>query len=313
MKMTSEYRARDWFEALHESSSPFKLVTEPQIPPDWPWPSVGTCLMPLLGADSNAARQKYVRLLGGRVSVFDAVPPDSGLRLMSVPVMYNGRSVTLTRVRQTLTENTGPMYGPNYSLLSKLLERSPTAVCIIAPESATITAFNRKFAELWNIESDAFQSWYGLDYSALFHHAELVSRSGTDAAAVLRLDGLSDRIERVLPLADGDAVRAVLDPVCVHGQVPYRVVASFSREEISYANRCREFTSAFRKLTHRQSEVVQHVASGRTNSEIARILGVGVKTVEKHRGMAIAKLNVDSVPELVRMFDFVQEADMGMY
>ena len=53
-------------------------------------------------------------------------------------------------------------------------------------------------------------------------------------------------------------------------------------------------------LTPRQREVVQLIAEGKTTKEIARVLGISVKTVETHRTQLMARLNIDDVPGLVR-------------
>ncbi len=54
------------------------------------------------------------------------------------------------------------------------------------------------------------------------------------------------------------------------------------------------------QLTERQREVLQLIAEGRGNKEIATILGVSVKTVEFHRGRLMERLGVHGVAELVR-------------
>jgi RNA polymerase sigma factor (sigma-70 family) len=54
------------------------------------------------------------------------------------------------------------------------------------------------------------------------------------------------------------------------------------------------------RLSAREREVVQLVAEGRTNKEIATELGVSVKTVDAHRTNIMRRLNVHSVAELVR-------------
>jgi DNA-binding NarL/FixJ family response regulator len=54
-------------------------------------------------------------------------------------------------------------------------------------------------------------------------------------------------------------------------------------------------------LTARQRQILQLVAEGRHNKEIAATLGVSVKTVEFHRARLMAKLNVSSVAELTRI------------
>jgi len=51
-------------------------------------------------------------------------------------------------------------------------------------------------------------------------------------------------------------------------------------------------------LTERQREVLQLVAEGRTNQEIAKILSVSVKTVQFHRGQLMRKLGVHSAVKL---------------
>ena len=54
------------------------------------------------------------------------------------------------------------------------------------------------------------------------------------------------------------------------------------------------------QLTERQRQMLQLVAEGRQNKEIAEILGVSVKTVEFHRARLMTKLGAHSVAELTR-------------
>jgi DNA-binding NarL/FixJ family response regulator len=53
-------------------------------------------------------------------------------------------------------------------------------------------------------------------------------------------------------------------------------------------------------LTHREREVVQQVAEGRLNKQIAGHLNISVKTVETHRASAMRKLKIKSSAGLVR-------------
>jgi DNA-binding NarL/FixJ family response regulator len=53
-------------------------------------------------------------------------------------------------------------------------------------------------------------------------------------------------------------------------------------------------------LTSREREVLQMIAEGQTNKEIATILKLSVYTVDAHRGRIMEKLNLHSTPELVR-------------
>lgn len=56
----------------------------------------------------------------------------------------------------------------------------------------------------------------------------------------------------------------------------------------------------FDRLTGREREVCQLIADGNTNNEIARQLGISIKTVEKHRANLMEKLGVQDVASLVR-------------
>lgn len=53
-------------------------------------------------------------------------------------------------------------------------------------------------------------------------------------------------------------------------------------------------------LTTRERSVVQLIAEGHSNKEVAGILGLNLKTVESHRASAMRKVNVNSTATLVR-------------
>jgi DNA-binding NarL/FixJ family response regulator len=53
-------------------------------------------------------------------------------------------------------------------------------------------------------------------------------------------------------------------------------------------------------LTSREREVLQMIAEGKTNKDIATVLNLSVYTVDAHRGHIMEKLNVHSVTDLVR-------------
>jgi two-component system, NarL family, response regulator NreC len=56
---------------------------------------------------------------------------------------------------------------------------------------------------------------------------------------------------------------------------------------------------SFDLLTDREREILQLVAEGKTNKEVASRLGLSVHTVDTHRGNILQKLNLHSVPELI--------------
>ncbi len=53
-------------------------------------------------------------------------------------------------------------------------------------------------------------------------------------------------------------------------------------------------------LTRREREVLQLVAEGKTTKEVARLLGVSVKTADSHRTRLMSKLDIHDTAGLVR-------------
>ena len=62
----------------------------------------------------------------------------------------------------------------------------------------------------------------------------------------------------------------------------------------------RHVTDPIDLLTSREREVLQMIAEGKTNKDIATVLNLSVYTVDAHRGRIMEKLNVQSVTDLVR-------------
>lgn len=54
------------------------------------------------------------------------------------------------------------------------------------------------------------------------------------------------------------------------------------------------------RLSPREREVVQLIAEGKSNKEVATLLDISVKTVETHRKHIMSKLELHSVSDLVR-------------
>jgi len=62
----------------------------------------------------------------------------------------------------------------------------------------------------------------------------------------------------------------------------------------------RALDDPYGRLTAREREVFHLMAEGMTTKEIARRLGISVKTAENHRGRVLDKLDVRNTAELVR-------------
>jgi two-component system, LuxR family, response regulator FixJ len=63
-----------------------------------------------------------------------------------------------------------------------------------------------------------------------------------------------------------------------------------------------ELTRHIDRLSSRQREVLDLLVTGERSKQIARQLGIGEKTVAKHRAVVLEKMHVESVVELVHLF-----------
>lgn len=61
----------------------------------------------------------------------------------------------------------------------------------------------------------------------------------------------------------------------------------------------RGLTDTYGLLTDREKEVLQLLAEGRSNKEVAALLNVGLSTVETHRANLMQKLNLHNTAEIV--------------
>ncbi len=61
----------------------------------------------------------------------------------------------------------------------------------------------------------------------------------------------------------------------------------------------RDLEDSYDLLTPREREILQLVAEGKSNKDVAATLSLSVYTVETHRGNMMEKLNLHTVPELI--------------
>ena len=61
----------------------------------------------------------------------------------------------------------------------------------------------------------------------------------------------------------------------------------------------RGLTDSYHLLTDREREVLQLLAEGRSNKEVASLLDLGLSTVETHRANMMVKLNLHNTAEIV--------------
>lgn len=61
----------------------------------------------------------------------------------------------------------------------------------------------------------------------------------------------------------------------------------------------KDVEDSYELLTPRERELLQLVAEGKSNKDVANMLNLSVYTVETHRSNILSKLNLHSVPELI--------------
>jgi len=106
------------------------------------------------------------------------------------------------------------------------------------------------------------------------------------AVAAMR-EGAADFVEK--PFDNDDLVARVRN-----------VIEAHRREHPGEVAR-REVRRRLQLLTPREREVVEQLVLGKTNKEIARVLGASHRTIEIHRRNAMSKMGAPTLADLVRM------------
>lgn len=94
------------------------------------------------------------------------------------------------------------------------------------------------------------------------------------------------------------AVKAILEGRhYFSSQVSEVLFESFQKKGLPHASPAEQSTS---KPSNREREIIQLLAEGKSNKEVAASLGISVKTAETHRAAVMRKLGIHSIGELVR-------------
>lgn len=92
-----------------------------------------------------------------------------------------------------------------------------------------------------------------------------------------------------------DAIRAVSEGKAFFSPAISKMLV----EDYMRQMREREVEDSYDLLTPREREILQLLAEGKSNKEVAASLNLSLYTVETHRGNILQKLNLHSVPELI--------------
>jgi DNA-binding NarL/FixJ family response regulator len=98
--------------------------------------------------------------------------------------------------------------------------------------------------------------------------------------------------------AEADLIRAIRS--VAEGKSFFSpVISKMLLEDYVRQIRDKQVEDSYDLLTGREREILQMLAEGRTNKEVANILHLSVYTVDAHRGNILQKLNLHGVPELI--------------
>jgi two-component system response regulator FixJ len=135
--------------------------------------------------------------------------------------------------------------------------------------------------------------------SALELLAELGARDTGIKVIVLSAEGGVPLSVRAMKSGAVD----VLEKPCGTAQLLESLETAFALVEMEEADRLqrRALQARCERLTTREREVMHHIVRGLPNRRVAARLGVSERTVELYRARVMAKMEADSLPELVRM------------
>jgi DNA-binding NarL/FixJ family response regulator len=100
--------------------------------------------------------------------------------------------------------------------------------------------------------------------------------------------------------AAADLVKAIREVVKGNAFFSPAIAKRLREQTCRVSDQAEEPKPADAELTPREAEVLQLIAEGFANKQIAAELGLSVKTVEKHRQQVMQKLNIHDIAGLVR-------------
>jgi DNA-binding NarL/FixJ family response regulator len=120
----------------------------------------------------------------------------------------------------------------------------------------------------------------------------------TDESYIIRALAAGARGYLLKDATDEDLLPAIAS---VTAGKPYfsPAVTAVLMEDYVRQLQARGLTDTYHLLTAREKEVLQLLAEGRSNKEVASLLDLGVSTVETHRANLMQKLNLHNTAEIV--------------
>ncbi|MCK6483933.1 MAG: response regulator transcription factor [Phycisphaerae bacterium] len=205
----------------------------------------------------------------------------------------------MNRIRILLADDHALVRAGIRSLLSDLAGMEVVAEAADGREALQLIERHRPDVVLMDIMMPGLN---GLDAAARVaaHHPDtrviILSMNATEEYVyqALRAGASGYVLKDARPAELEEAVRAVVrGDAYLSSAVSRHVVAAFRQKPNGAAR-------SLDQLTPRQREVLQLIAEGASNKQIAQKLGISVKTAEGHRAQLMQTLNIHDVAGLVR-------------
>ncbi|RMG34511.1 MAG: response regulator [Planctomycetota bacterium] len=210
----------------------------------------------------------------------------------------------------------------NEALLRAITESAPLAFLAADLDAQRVLYVTRRFAEIWSLQSVQeklmalripLNEVRILCESRLSFERKAPGEDGQEGAGQYALPEnhefllVDERPEVEFELGNGKIVRQLAVPITDdQGQrighlFLFEDITARKRHEarLERAAKAREHLS---RLSRRENQVLELVASGLPNRMIAENLAISEKTVEKHRASGLRKLQLRSVASLVRLY-----------
>ena len=128
--------------------------------------------------------------------------------------------------------------------------------------------------------------------------ATIILSMHADESFVLRALKAGARAYVLKESAEGDLINAVR--LVSEGKSFFSpIVSRMLVEDYVKQLQDKDVEDSYELLTLREREILQLIAEGKSNKEVANILNLSLYTVETHRSNILNKLNLHSVPELI--------------
>jgi pimeloyl-ACP methyl ester carboxylesterase/DNA-binding CsgD family transcriptional regulator len=211
---------------------------------------------------------------GGQVmAAFAARCPEAVTALVLHGTCARGADLATDSVKQSVLALVRAHWGLGSEVLADIwLPGAP-------PELTDLFARVQRAAATAEVAAALLDMFYRIDV------ADLLPAIRVPALVVHRRDGRAVRFElgrelaALIPGAQLTALEGRMQPIYAEGEdVAAAAILSFLRDHRGGAGRA----SAGGRLTDRQLQVVSLIAEGLTNAEIARLLGLSVRTVDAH-------------------------------